>query len=142
MFTYHRASLAPGLLDVGYRLYNANSTAAGLRITTGITEVAPGLYSANVEYAQNFIGYIVWDSPAYPRVAREDISPGVVTLLKADVEWLELHAASVGGFTFTPPVAYPGAGTLVLKDKAGVTTLATITLQFDANGIVTSKVVA
>ena len=65
-----------------------------------------------------------------------------VTLLKADADFKALIADTNGQFTFAVPSSYPGNGTLVLKDKAGVNTLATITLGFDANRNVISRTVA
>lgn len=57
-----------------------------------------------------------------------------LSALKADTDWKTILANANGCYTYTPPASLPGNGTLVLKDKANVTTLATLTLTFDVNG--------
>lgn len=59
--------------------------------------------------------------------------------LLSAADWAKLLANVEGAFTFTPPVSYPGTGALLLKNKAGNTTLLTITLTFDANRVITGR---
>lgn len=65
-----------------------------------------------------------------------------VTKLYADAGFTALIANTNGAYVFTPPSAFPGTGTLVLKDKTNTTTLLTITLNFDTNKNVTARTVA
>lgn len=63
-------------------------------------------------------------------------------MLKADSDFAALLADANGVFDLTLPSSYPGNGTLVLKDKAGTTTLLTLTLQYDANQTLIHRVAA
>lgn len=71
-------------------------------------------------------------------------APSAATVLaafKADADFAVLLGESRGQFTFSPPISYPGNGTLLLKDYTNTVTLATITLAFDANKIITGRAV-
>jgi hypothetical protein len=58
-----------GLGTVGYRLYNADGTANGARVATGVTERSPGTYGATISFPDSFVGEVRWDTgegtPAY-----------------------------------------------------------------------------
>ena len=49
---------------VGYTVFDVNGAAIGPRSTSGVYQVAPGIYAANVTYPDRFHGQIVWDCPA------------------------------------------------------------------------------
>jgi hypothetical protein len=63
----------------------------------------------------------------------------IIVALKADTEWRTLLANANGDWTLTAPGSFPGTGTLVLKSKDGLTTYATFTLTFNADGVVTER---
>ena len=68
-FGSRRASLA----TVGYKLLTADGTEIQARTTTGIAEIASGIYSCNIEFSDNFIGIIIWDTgQATPLYASDD----------------------------------------------------------------------
>src|SRR6478609_4054877 len=63
------------LLTVQYRLYNPDGTPNGSAITTGITEVYPGAYTALVTAPTGFKGLIVWNTGGVsPKYASEDLN--------------------------------------------------------------------
>jgi hypothetical protein len=74
--------------------------------------------------------------------AGTEIAAAVLAAFKADAGYAALVANTNGVYVFTPPAAFPGTGTLVLKDNAGTSTLLTITLTYDAGGNVTDRAVA
>lgn len=49
---------------MGYTVFDVNGAAIGPRSTSGVYQVAPGIYAANVTYPDRFHGQIVWDCPA------------------------------------------------------------------------------
>jgi len=65
-----------------------------------------------------------------------------LTAFQASADWKLFLADVDGAYAYTPPVAFPGTGTLVLKDKTNTTTLATITLGFDSGQNIISRSVA
>lgn len=71
--------------------------------------------------------------PAPPSAAT--IADAVV----AKAEFQILLSSVAGDFVFTPPAAFPGTGTLVLKNKAGTATLTTLALTFNAGGVATAR---
>lgn len=66
-----------GLATVGYRLYLANGTASGARITAGVAERgATGIYGASVTFPDAFVGELRWDTgEGTPAYASEDVNP-------------------------------------------------------------------
>lgn len=76
-----------GLSTVGYRLYNADNTPNGPRITAGVTEsVVPGSYGATVTYPNSFVGKEVWDTgEGTPAYAEKIINPGESEYLDTNV---------------------------------------------------------
>jgi hypothetical protein len=52
-----------GSSGVGYTLIDKNGQIIHPRTTSGVYQVAPGIYAANVEYPDNFVGQILWDAP-------------------------------------------------------------------------------
>jgi hypothetical protein len=66
--------------------------------------------------------------PAPPSAA------SILATFKADPEWETILASANGQFTFNPL-----SGVLVLKNKAGTQTLATLTLTRNEDGVVTSR---
>lgn len=62
---FHLAVFGPlstGLGTVGFRLYNADGTPNGGRITSGVLERAPGSYAALITLPDAFTGEIRWDT--------------------------------------------------------------------------------
>ena len=53
---------ATGSLGVGYRLISSTGSEVSARTTTGVYQVAPGLYSCNINFPDNFNGQILWDT--------------------------------------------------------------------------------
>jgi hypothetical protein len=74
-----------GLGDVGYRFYNANESANGSRITSGVIDAGGGWYSAaNVNVPVN-VASVRWDSAGTPSaLAREYFSVAVDPVQLAD----------------------------------------------------------
>lgn len=73
-FGMSNASLA----TVGYRLFNPDGTANGVRITAGVTErpAGSGNYGADVTIPDGFRGELRWDTgEATPQYASEQINP-------------------------------------------------------------------
>lgn len=52
-----------GSSGVGYTLISNDGQIVTSRTTQGVYQVAPGIYSANVEYPDGFVGQILWDAP-------------------------------------------------------------------------------
>jgi len=53
---------ATGSLGVGYTLYDISGVEISPRTTTGVYQVAPGLYSCAVTFPDDFRGQILWDT--------------------------------------------------------------------------------
>lgn len=108
---YKTASLGSsraGLPTVGYQLFNADGTASGARVASGIADLAGGQYGAVVTFPDNFTGRIQWDSGELtPVYASEEInapaavvdSPGIITLLTRLTEQRAENLDNLGGFT-------------------------------------------
>lgn len=76
------------LATVGYRLLDLNRQPVGTRITAGVVASGDGRYSAAVSLADDFTGWIVWDTGTAPPVyAEEEIVP------RASVDLSPLEAA-------------------------------------------------
>jgi hypothetical protein len=70
-----------GLDTVEYQLYNANGTTNGSVVTTGITEIPDGTYTALVTFPNAFQGLIRWSSgEGTPVYASEDVNALDTTL--------------------------------------------------------------
>lgn len=80
------------------------------------------------------MGQALYDGDEVLLQASAGSASAVVTALHNDSQWQVILANANGAYTFTPPSGFPGTGTLILKDKANVTTLATLSLQFDSSG--------
>jgi hypothetical protein len=64
-----------GLSDVGYRFYNGNETANGVRIAAGVVDAGDGWYSADATFPSG-IASVRWNSAGQPLIiAREYFSP-------------------------------------------------------------------
>ena len=81
--TVNFGSSRSSLTTVGYRLYSADGTLSGSRITLGIGEVldGAGIYSASVHFADH-----LWDTgQSTPTYASEDYSP-TLDLLSSSID--------------------------------------------------------
>lgn len=108
---------------------------------TLVTDVAAAVWGAATRTLTAF-GFSVTvgsnsDKTGYALTTGERTA--ILAAFQADVEWQTLLANANGDWVLTPPVAFPGTGTLVLKDKAGAVTLATFTLTFNADKVVTER---
>lgn len=56
---------ATGSAGVGYQLLDQTGSIAVARTTSGVYQTAPGIYSAYVAFADNFVGQILWDTGSY-----------------------------------------------------------------------------
>jgi len=87
-----------GLSAPGYRIVSTSGDLSGSRITSGVGEVisSSGIYSASVHIADNFTGYILWDSgESTPIYASEDIDNTIHTLsmLSSSIDFTRQHQA-------------------------------------------------
>jgi len=81
-----------GLTTVGYQLKTTTGTNSGTRITAGIFEIGGGAYGADIAFADNFRGFILWDTgEATPRFA-----PDPVDLRAVDASGLTLISGGGG----------------------------------------------
>jgi len=72
-----------GLSGPGYRIYNTSGASSGSRVTSGVGEVynGSGIYSASIHIADNFTGYVLWDTgEGTPVFASEDVDNTISTL--------------------------------------------------------------
>lgn len=72
-----------GLSGPGYRIYSTSGAQSGSRVTVPVNEVqrGSGIYSASVHIADNFTGYLLWDTgESTPVFASEDIDNTLHTL--------------------------------------------------------------
>lgn len=53
-----------GALGVGYTVLDSAGATVTARTTTGVYQIAPGIYSAPVIFPDNFKGQVLWDAPA------------------------------------------------------------------------------
>jgi hypothetical protein len=53
---------AIGAQGVGYQIFNDAGTVVTARTTAGVYQIAPGIYSALVEFPAGFSGQILWDT--------------------------------------------------------------------------------
>ena len=67
------------------------------------------------------------------------VRTNVIAALQADSDYQALLANANGDYTITYPDSFPGTGTLVLKNRAGTQTLATLTLSFDEKKRITAR---
>jgi hypothetical protein len=68
---------ATGSSGVGYALFDSTGQIVLERTTSGVNQVVPGVYSADVEVPSMFSGQIIWDTgSAFSRVyyATEEVS--------------------------------------------------------------------
>jgi hypothetical protein len=84
----------PGLLDVGYRFYNANESPNGARITAAILDGGDGWYSVADPAVPAGAASVRWDSVANPTyLAREYFSSPSATAIADEVlkrDWLSV----------------------------------------------------
>jgi len=52
-----------GSSGVGYTIYDETGAVVTARTTSGVYQLAPGIYAANVTYPDNFKGQVLWDYP-------------------------------------------------------------------------------
>jgi hypothetical protein len=81
--TVNFGSSKSSLSEPGYRVYSTAGEISGSRVTNNIGEVisGAGIYSASVHIADNFTGYILWDTgESTPTYASEDIDNTLHTL--------------------------------------------------------------
>ncbi|HZP80709.1 MAG TPA: hypothetical protein VFB21_03645 [Chthonomonadaceae bacterium] len=141
--TVNFGSAKGGLTTVGYQLFNADGTANGARITTGVTErgANTGLYGASVSFPDGFQGELRWDTGgSSPATASEEINPtpfekalldlaqAVPTSNTAQTVGDALNAARAQGFGkwALNPLANPP--TLALYAADGTTVVRSFTL--------------
>ena len=62
-FGRNRADVT-GSSGVGFALLDAAGNVVSARTTTGVYQIASGVYAANVTYPDRFNGQILWDCPA------------------------------------------------------------------------------
>jgi len=72
-----------GLSAPGYRIYDTSGDASGSRVTSNVGEIYTnsGIYSASIHIADNFTGYVLWDTgESTPVFASEDVDNTISTL--------------------------------------------------------------
>lgn len=83
--------------------------------------------------AAGHVQLIAAESAQLAAIGTPPTAAAILTAFKTDADFAVLLGESRGFYTFTPPVAFPGTGVLVLKDYTNTVTLATFTISYDAS---------